>query len=122
MNKHRPALSRHSVFIALADNKILMSSFQVILRFICSEATQGQRYEASSVHGLDITKHAFLLMILFFQKRLETFEKVPLLEFLTLSYEGGTGYAKIELWLNCVLIFGLESPALRSSGDKARQG
>lgn len=89
MNKHRPALSRHSEMFTILADKFLMFSFQVVLCFICSEATQGQRYEASSVH--DTRKQAFLLMILFFQRRLETFEKVPLLEFLTLSYEEGTG-------------------------------
>lgn len=90
-DKHRPALGGHSeMFIALVD-KLLMSSFQVILRFVCSGATQGQEYEASLLHGLDTRKHAFLWVILFFQRRLETFKKVLLLGFLTLSYEEGTG-------------------------------
>lgn len=91
MNKQRPALGRHSeMFIALAD-KFLMSSFQVILCFICSETTQDQGYEASLGHGLDNNRHAFLLVILFFQRRLETLRKVPLSGILTLNSVEGTG-------------------------------
>lgn len=97
MNKHRPALGRHSeMFAALAD-KFLVSSFHEILCFICSGTTQDQEYEASLVQDLDNNRHAFLLVILFFQRRLETLRKVPLLGILILNSVESTGEVKMEL-------------------------
>lgn len=112
MNKHRPALGRHSeIFVALAD-KFLVSPFQVILCFICPGTTQDQDYEAGLVHGLDNSRHAFLLVILFFQRRVETLRKVPLLGILILKLCGGHWISQ-NLTVNKMhLNFGLDSSRL----------